>query len=265
MRKIIRIFVTLLGLSLDNNFVEPTNLVLVLDVLLNREILTIILIAEWQLYSLRLEQIELDYSEHAHSPPSDTSEMVVVNNVNAEEATSKELERIALLEEQLDQLKQVILRELPHLDPLLNENDPPQEVAVEGSSQKDNNKSSILERVTIPVESHPPKPPSTLENAAGEASQNVDYENRNYVQWRPMYCRFCGELGFSDSCRNVTSSVQRAEIAQRDHLCPICLKPHKGTCRKQLKCIYCDKADHHRALCGTTAAYEGRGELAHHC
>ncbi|KAL6742900.1 hypothetical protein Aduo_015996 [Ancylostoma duodenale] len=75
--------------------------------------------AECQLLSLRMEQIELDYSEDVHSPPSDTSEMVVVNDVNAEETTSNESERIAILEEQPDQLKQVILLEVPQLDPFL--------------------------------------------------------------------------------------------------------------------------------------------------
>ncbi|KAL6742899.1 hypothetical protein Aduo_015996 [Ancylostoma duodenale] len=107
MPKIVRIFVTLLGLTVDSNFVEPINLAVVLDVLLHTQgILAIIRMAECQLLSLRMEQIELDYSEDVHSPPSDTSEMVVVNDVNAEETTSNESERIAILEEQPDQLKQ---------------------------------------------------------------------------------------------------------------------------------------------------------------
>ncbi|EYC22871.1 hypothetical protein Y032_0016g2996 [Ancylostoma ceylanicum] len=221
--------------------------------------------AEWQLFSLRIEQIELDYNEDPHSPRSDTSEMVIVNKVTSEEITTNESQRIAILEEQLDQLKQVILRELPHLDPLLNAKVPPQEVFVEGSSEKNEDKPPILKRVSFRVERHPANLPSAAENATFESDQSNGNRNRNYAEWRPMCYRFNGELGLSDSCRNVTSSIQRADIAQRDHLCSICLKPHEGTCRKQLKCIYCDKSDHHRALCGTTAAYEGRGELAHHC
>ncbi|KAL6730203.1 hypothetical protein Aduo_001191 [Ancylostoma duodenale] len=79
------------------------------------------------------------------------------------------------------------------------------------------------------------------------------------------YCHFCDQVGYSDSCRNVLGSAQRAEIVRAEHLCQKCLKRDTGVCKKITPCAYCSNNSHHRALCNAAIAFEERAKKVHHC
>ncbi|KAL6734927.1 hypothetical protein Aduo_005415 [Ancylostoma duodenale] len=213
-----------------------------------------------------MEQDELDYGDEIpKTPRSDgASEFEFGYNENIKGETTETDERISSLEAQLRELKELLERNIGE-----RRNGTEEEENQPKNSEDDKNKPSEKQRIVVTIQNDPPNLPNIAEHSEEKGNSINSSKNRTQppepVVERIVYCRFCGEEGYSDSCRNVISVLRRAEIARRDHLCPICLKPHSGKCRKQLSCVYCGGNDHHRALCHSVEAYDNRGEIGHHC
>ncbi|EYC04035.1 hypothetical protein Y032_0090g2380 [Ancylostoma ceylanicum] len=213
-----------------------------------------------------MEQDELDYGDEIPRTPRSNaaSEFEFGYDENIKDETTETNERISSLEAQLRELKDLLERNI------CERRSGTEEEEKQPKNNEDNEtKPSEKQRIVVTIQNDSSTLPNITQNGKEKEDSNNSSTNRappqEPVVERIMYCRFCVEEGYSDSCRNVISVLRRAQSARRDHLCPICLKPHSGKCRKQLSCLYCGANDHHRALCHSVEAYDSRGEIDHHC
>ncbi|KAL6738510.1 hypothetical protein Aduo_012052 [Ancylostoma duodenale] len=182
-----------------------------------------------------MDQDVLDYGDEIpKTPRSDgASEFEFGCDENIKDETTETCERISSLEAQLRELKELLERNIGE-----RRNGREEEENQPKNSENDKNKPIEKQRIVVTIQNDPPNLPNIAENSEEKENSNNSSKNRTQapelVVEPIMYCRFCGEEGYSDSCLNVISVLRRADIARRYHLCPICPKPHSGKCRKQL-------------------------------
>ncbi|EYB98966.1 hypothetical protein Y032_0126g1326 [Ancylostoma ceylanicum] len=166
-----------------------------------------------------------------------------------EEKCKKNSARIAILEEEVLELRRAVEAQMKKK--IETKDEACDAMAPDDSNDKMGN---ALEKENVP-RIQPARPPL---GPIRYGCHSVNASRKPTPYTAVIYCHFCGQRGFSDSCRNILSSAQSAEIVISKGLCPKCLKRPTSSCRKTFPSPYCGQSGHHNSLCSSVAAYEER-------
>ncbi|EYC27184.1 hypothetical protein Y032_0009g564 [Ancylostoma ceylanicum] len=139
-----------------------------------------------------------------------------------EEKCKENSSRIAILEEEILELRRAIEAQMEKIET--------KDAACDAMAPDDRNDEmgNAVEDENVPPMQQARPPLGPIRNGR----HNVNASRKPTPYPAVMYCHFCGQRGFSDSCRNVIGAAQRAEIVRSKGFCPKCLKRQTDPCRK---------------------------------